>query len=220
MQGLFITSNNTDAGKTFISCQIIDALNDVLTIEPRKPIETNCQQTNQQLIAKDATLLQKFCKEKYHIDDICPYKFTDFASGEMASSETNITLDDLVKKCQSDNFLIVEGAGGLYSPIIKNNLNSDLAKILNLPIMIIIEDKIGCISEALLTIKSAENENLDICCVILNQKKVNNLNNFAQLKKYTRQKVIQFSYDKKDFFKKSLISVVKEKFENFKNWRL
>jgi dethiobiotin synthetase len=202
MNGLFITSNNTDSGKTFISCEIIKALNEKFNIEVRKPIETGCEKIENILIAKDATLLQKACKNNQNIDIICPHKFATFASGEIASSKNsdeNITLNDLKNSCQKvdkNSFLIIEGAGGFYSPIVKNALNSDLAKELNLPVVIIIEDKLGCISEALLTIEAVQNQGLDIFCVVLNLKEKNPFENATNLAKYTNEKIVVFENSK------------------------
>jgi dethiobiotin synthetase len=165
----------------------------------RKPIETDCNKVGDKLIPKDAILLQKACKNTQNIDIICPYKFTTFASGEVASSGESITLDDLKNSCKKtseNSFLIVEGAGGFYSPIIKNTLNSDFAKALNLPVIIVIEDKIGCISEALLTISAVQKEALKIFCVVLNLKENNSLENLKNLQKYTNEKIIIFEDDK------------------------
>jgi len=70
MQGLFITSNNTDSGKTFISCEIIKALNDKFHIEARKPVETACVNNSGKLIPNDGMLLQNVCKNQQDIDII------------------------------------------------------------------------------------------------------------------------------------------------------
>lgn len=192
MKGIFITSNNTDSGKTFIACQIICALTQHnIKVSVRKPIETDCLERDGKLIAKDSLLLQNSANNQENIDTICPYKLRGFMSGELASTHQNITPGNLIKSCQSDNFVVVEGAGGFYSPLIKNTLNSDLAQKLNLPVVIVIEDKIGCISEALLTIEAVKNQGLKIVCVVLNMITKNNLENKINLAKYTSEKIIE-----------------------------
>lgn len=208
MQGLFITSNNTDVGKTFISCLIIKALNDKFIVEVRKPIETNCSEIAGKLLPNDAKLLQSALKVKQDIDIICPYKFKNFASGEVASLGKNITLENIVDKCQSDNFMIIEGAGGFYSPLIKDKLNSDLAIALKLAVVIVIEDKIGAISEALLTIEAVKNCGLNIFAVVLNQKIINDLDNLKYLQKYSDENIINFNPNNFRAFNCSILSQV------------
>jgi dethiobiotin synthetase len=195
MNGLFITSNNTNSGKTFISCEIIKALNNTFHIEARKPIETDCSKIDNILIPRDGIKLQQACKYTQAIDIVCPYTFEIFASGEIASQNTPLTLLDLQQKCQLEHgdFMLVEGAGGFYSPLIKNTLNSDLARALHLPVIIVIEDTIGCISEALLTIEAVKKNDLDICCVVLNVKCENALDNAKNLQKYTHETIISFA---------------------------
>jgi dethiobiotin synthetase len=191
MLRLFITSNNTNSGKTFIAKQIITILNNVCDIKAYKPIETACSSVDGRLYPKDAHLLNNACKSPQDIDKVCPYRFSLEASGELASVGQTITIDDLVGKAPS-GCCVVEGAGGFFSPLVKNKLNADLAQALGLPIVIVIEDKLGAISEALLTIRCVESYGLDIFAVVLNQKTTNNLNNMNELKKYTNAKIISY----------------------------
>ena len=57
---------------------------------------------------------------------------------------------------------MVEGAGGLYSPIAETTLNVDLAIELQLPLLIVIRDELGAVSQALLTLEAAKNNNLTV----------------------------------------------------------
>lgn len=191
MQGFFITSNNTGSGKTFISCQIIQIIKNSYNLKVYKPLETDCDIIDNKLYPKDANLLNNANDNKQDIDEVCPYTFSFCGSGEIASSKENITVNDLIKNIYAE-FNIVEGAGGFYSPLLKNTLNSDLAKVLQLPVIIVIKDELGCISEALLTIEAVRNTGLNIFCVVLNQIEKNELENAKNLQKYTNEKVIVF----------------------------
>jgi dethiobiotin synthetase len=88
---------------------------------------------------------------------------------------------------------VVEGAGGLYSPIADASLNSDLAKRLQVPIVIVIRDELGAISQALLTIEAANKNKLSVSCVVLNAIQANNLCNKEALTAYTKIPVVSFS---------------------------
>ncbi len=207
MQGLFVTANNTNVGKTTVASHIITALNPLYNIVVRKPIETNCSKKNNILWPQDAIILNNSCKNKQDIDEICAYKFKRYASGELASYKHNITIDDLVEKCRSNNFVVVEGSGGFYSPIIKNKLNSDLAVALKLPIVLIIVDKIGAISEALLVIEAIKKKKLKIATVILNQIQDNSLANKENLQKYCNEKVITFNLNAINNFYYNIVKI-------------
>jgi dethiobiotin synthetase len=81
-------------------------------------------------------------------------------------------MTDLVNACSLDNSqcrLIVEGAGGFYSPLADNGLNADLASLLQLALIIVINDRIGAVNQALMTIQSIESRHLAIAAIIMNQ---------------------------------------------------
>jgi len=118
----------------------------------------------------------------------------------MASTEggKKLTLEDLVLACRcgtDESFVVVEGAGGLYSPIAEASLNVDLAISLELPLLIVIRDELGAISQALLTLEAAKKNNLKVACVILNVVEDNNLSNKEALIAYTKTPVVSFSQD-------------------------
>ena len=123
----------------------------------------------------------------------------------MASAESGrkLTLEDLVIACKretDESFVVVEGAGGLYSPIAEASLNVDLAIKLQLPLIVVIRDELGAISQTLLTLEAAKNNNLTVACVVLNVVESNNLSNKEALLAYTETPVISFSNSGKDVF--------------------
>ena len=82
---------------------------------------------------------------------------------------------------------------GLYSPIAESALNVDLATELQLPLVIVIRDELGAISQALLTLEAAKKNKLIVACVVLNAAKSNNLSNKEALAAYTKTPIISFS---------------------------
>ena len=85
----------------------------------------------------------------------------------------SLTLDNVVTVCRqgvSDNdFLLVEGAGGFYSPLASGVLNADLAVALSLPVLLIVPDRLGAINQALLAVEAIKNRGLTLAAVILNE---------------------------------------------------
>lgn len=198
MNGVFITGSNTDVGKTTVGVEIIRHLSKTRKVRARKPVETNCQLINEAYAPKDAITLNEACSEPEPLSIVCPYCFELEASPEQASSHdgTTLSIDDLARVCNADtedSFVVVEGAGGLYSPIADAALNSDLAKRLQVPIVIVIRDELGAISQALLTIEAANKNKLSVSCVVLNAIQANNLCNKEALTAYTKIPVVSFS---------------------------
>ena len=205
MNGVFITGSNTDVGKTTVGVEIIRHLGKTRKLRARKPVETNCQLINDAYAPKDAITLNEGCSEPEPLSIVCPYCFELEASPEEASSHdgTTLSIDGLVSACNSDtedSFVVVEGAGGLYSPIADASINSDLAKRLQVPIVIVIRDELGAISQALLTIEAAKKNKLSVSCVVLNAIQANNLCNKEALTAYTKIPVVSFSKKNLELF--------------------
>ena len=81
---------------------------------------------------------------------------------------SSIKRDYLAMK-QSCEVLLVEGAGGLMVPVTKDSMMSDVAKMLDIPLVIVIRPDLGTINHTLLTINQAKASGLDIAGVIINR---------------------------------------------------
>jgi len=192
--GYFITGSDTDVGKTYITCEIVRQLRQLnLTLETRKPAESGCELSESgQMIPADGLKLQGANQYREDISRITPFKFRAALAPHRAAKleGRQLLLNHLLNACSlddSDSTLIVEGAGGFYSPIADDALNADLATRLQLPAIIVINDKIGAVNQALLTIEAIENRGLAIAAVILNQvetKSAANMNNLEDLQPY------------------------------------
>ena len=205
MKGVFVTGSNTGVGKTTVAIEIVRHISKTRAVKVRKPVETNCELSEQSYIPKDAIALSAACQLQEPLNKVCPYCFEIEASAEMASTDSSekLTLEDLVLACKCDvdeNFVLVEGAGGLYSPIAEAALNVDLANELQLPLLIVIRDELGAISQALLTLEAAKKNKLTVACVVLNVVKSNNLSNKEALTAYTETPVVSFSQGDLDAF--------------------
>ena len=174
--GYFITGSDTDVGKTYIACELIRQLRKLDTrLETRKPAESGCSiDGSGALIAEDAIKLQAANDNRERVDRIAPYRFkAALAPPRAAALEGHhLKTNDLLNACSLDNsnhLLIVEGAGGFYSPLAEDGLNADLASLLQLEVIIVINDQIGAINQALMTIQAVESRHLKIAAIIMNQ---------------------------------------------------
>lgn len=173
--GFFITGTDTNIGKTFMTCLIAKNLQKRpgLAVFVRKPIASGCiKQSDGYLLSEDAhaLYLASQCQEPMEI--ICPYRFEAVASPAHAirQSTSGLTLSNLISACQVPNkgFRLVEGAGGFYSPITPDALNADLAMALQLPIILVVGNQLGCINHCLLSLAAIEQTKLSIAAVIVN----------------------------------------------------
>lgn len=213
MKGLFITGNSTDVGKTFIAQQLIQLLNKTHIIRARKPMETDCQHIGGKLIPKDGQLLAQACVHTEPLDVVCPFRFSACASVEKASDKQGIrlTLKQLIAACQTPDkgdFVIVEGAGGLLSPIAPKLLNSDLALGLGLPLILVIKDELGALNQALLCLQAAKNQHLKVALLVFNQITPNALENTKAIKQYTNVPVVGFGKNNTQAFKRCVLSLI------------
>lgn len=174
--GYFITGSDTGVGKTYIACELIRQLCGLdVKLETRKPVESGCSTGESGgLIPADALELQAANNNLETINRIAPYRFKAALAPPRAAAleDCHLQLVDLYNACSLDNSnyrLIVEGAGGFYSPLAENGLNADLASLLQLAVIVVINDRIGAVNQALMTIQAVESRHLDIAAIIMNQ---------------------------------------------------
>jgi len=193
-KGLFITGTDTDVGKTYVGAQIAARLNELeVNVVPRKPIESGCELIGKTLHPSDATQYYEAINKTQPLTEICPFRFQPAISPQRAARLINkpISLDEAKQACvnnvSEDDFLVVEGAGGFYSPLCEDGLNADLAEALQLPVLLIVNDQLGCINHILLTAEAIKQKKLNLTAIILNGKDRTHdaaMNNFEDTKTY------------------------------------
>jgi dethiobiotin synthetase len=174
MQGVFITGTGTEVGKTFVGVAIARALTQrKIKVIPKKPIESGCLKQNGELIPQDASALKKAADYPGSLSDVCPYRFEPPISPVRAAHLANkiLSTEQLVNICQQGSekgYVLVEGAGGFYSPLTENGLNADLAVALQLPVLLVAEDKLGALSQVLLSVEAIQMRGLQLAGIVLN----------------------------------------------------
>lgn len=206
-KGLFITGTDTDVGKTYIGSQIVSLLYEMkISVLPRKPIESGCELINGELQPDDANHYYEAVQKNIPLVDICPFRFQPAISPQRAARLLNkpVSIYEVQQAClkntDENDFLFVEGAGGFYSPLCEDGLNADLAKSLQLPILLIANDQLGCINHILLTAEAIRQNDLMLRAVILNSKDTphdNAMNNQEDLRTHFDTPIFSFSQDEK-----------------------
>lgn len=172
-RGVFITGTDTGVGKTFVACQLVRALESGgLDTAVFKPVETGCRADGGGLTPHDAVQLARASKHRPAIDAVCRHRFADAVSPARAAQLAGVDLrvGDLAAACRSGprRFAVVEGAGGLLSPIAGDGVNADLAAALGFAVVVVAADRLGCINHTLLTLEALAARNLDAVAVALN----------------------------------------------------
>ena len=204
-QGYFITGSDTGVGKTWVSCRIIQQLKSrVKSLKVRKPVESGCAlSTDNELIPADGTMLFEANDSRESLQLVTPYRFYSPLSPDLAARKERqlLYLDQLeqavIENTHAQDVILVEGAGGFYSPIAEDGLNADLARRLQLEVIIVVEDRLGAINQALLTVKAVESEGLRVRLIILNQNADRDLSltdNLSALKKRSTYAVYSCPY--------------------------
>jgi len=174
--GYFITGSDTDVGKTYIACEIVRQLRrQNIRVETRKPVESGCDlSASGDLLTHDALALQRSNNNLETIDAIAAYQFQAALAPHRAArlEGQQLSIEKLLQACtrkEASGCMLVEGAGGFFSPIAENGLNADLASALQMTTVIVVNDRIGAVNQALMTILAVESRHLPIAAVILNQ---------------------------------------------------
>ena len=205
MKGFLITGTDTDVGKTWFMLKFGELLKEhKLKFHFLKPVESGCGEPNGDIIPKDAMQFSKL--EGVSLSKICKFMFKAYASPPRAANleSKDIEINDIIdfieeNKIDDDDCLnLVEGCGGFLSPIANKKLTSDLAVKVNLPVILVVNNTLGCINHSLLSIQAIETLGLNIKFIILNDlNEIVPLDNFDELSSYTSIPVFRLKYNEK-----------------------
>jgi len=171
-KGFFITGTNTEVGKTLIAGALILQLQSKgMKAVGYKPVAAGLREVNGKLINEDVqTLLMASQSIAPHLEtsDICPYILKEAAAPHIVAEQSGIKLEMavMIRQYQSlqDSFeaVIVEGAGGFLVPINEQWTLGDFAQAIQLPVILVVSIKLGCINHALLTAEAIARRGLKL----------------------------------------------------------
>lgn len=176
-RGLFISGNDTGVGKTYVACEILRSLvRQQVNAGAYKPVGSGCRAVGGQLHCEDALALWESSACCGDLEAVCPQRYAAPLAPHLAAAQegrqvdTELLLRGAEGWADQCDFLVVEGAGGLMSPIAPDTYNIDLASDLGYAVVVVIANQIGAINQCLQTLITASTygEGLDIAGVILN----------------------------------------------------
>jgi dethiobiotin synthetase len=175
-KGFFITGTDTGVGKTIVAAALIRALKaSGLSSCGMKPIETGCKRdADGSLVPLDGRLLLKVSEVDETQEDVTPYCF-DQPLAPMVAAEVEMRSMDMLwverayeRLSERYDAVVVEGIGGLLVPIQREYSVLDLARYLNLPVIVVASPYLGTINHTLLTVDRALSEGLTVAGVVVN----------------------------------------------------
>jgi dethiobiotin synthetase len=170
---IFITGTDTDVGKTVITAGISAVMQSLgYEVGVYKPIQSGCINRNGFYISPD---LQFIKSVDPNIKIKSTYEFINPVSPALAAKIENVEiteqeiLADYNFMKNFNDFVVVEGAGGLLCPVYEDMFISDIIKLLSIPLLIVARADLGTINHTLLTIKTAQGLGLEVKGVIINR---------------------------------------------------
>ncbi len=162
MSGIFVTGTDTGVGKTVVAAAIAAALiGRGLSVGVMKPVETGCRRVGDRLDPADAMQLIEASGSWDALELVNPYAFeAPIAPAFAAEAEGVAIVLAHIKECYAElaarhPIMIVEGAGGLLTPLVRDQTMRDLADALDLPVLIVAKNALGTINHTALTLEAA-----------------------------------------------------------------
>jgi dethiobiotin synthetase len=178
-RGLFIVGTDTDVGKTYVGSLIARKLvRQGIKVGVYKPVASGCSRKQQELVADDAVHLWEAAGRPANLEQVCPQRFAAPLAPHAAAAKEGKVVDDTLLREGLENwanqceFVIVEGAGGLLSPISAKLNVADLAIEFEYPLVIVARNRLGVVNQTQQTILAAQHygSGLSIAGVVLNDR--------------------------------------------------
>lgn len=172
-RGYFVIGTDTGIGKTYISSLLYKGIKDFQG-GYYKPIQSGCIQKENRLVAPDVEFVCSMANIPYD-EKMVTYTLEAEVSPHLASEieNTEIDIEKILKDWQKlqnrYRYMVVEGAGGLYVPLIRDKFYIfDLIKKLNLPVILVCSSRVGAINHSMLTIEMLKKLGIDIHGLVFN----------------------------------------------------
>jgi dethiobiotin synthetase len=162
-RGLFITGTGTGVGKTYVAALVARALHSAgKRVGVYKPAASGCQVCAGRLVSPDAEALWHAAGQSGPIERVCPQMFAAPLAPHLAARAEGRRIDATLLRSGFEywqstcEFILVEGAGGLMSPIGDDAYNADLAAEFGLSLLVVAANELGTINATLQTLITAQ----------------------------------------------------------------
>jgi len=160
---VYVTGTDTGIGKTFASCALLHALRGQgLRAVGMKPVASGCTWLDGRWKNDDALALQQASAVDVAYADINPFALEHPLAPELAARDagTEVTLppilDAYARLATKADAVVVEGVGGWAAPLSSSLMQVDLVRALELPVVLVVGLRLGCLNHALLSARAIE----------------------------------------------------------------
>jgi dethiobiotin synthetase len=168
-QAFFVTGTDTDVGKTHVACQLIkDYVAQGYQVIGMKPVAAGCELVDGTWVNEDVLKLEAASNVRAPRELTNPYSFKEAIAPHIAAEKAGVEVKIQVikqafkKLIDMADIVIVEGAGGLLVPLNETETMADLAAALNIPVILVVGMKLGCINHCLLTAEAIKSRDLTL----------------------------------------------------------
>ena len=158
-RGYFVTGTDTGVGKTVVACALLHAFAAAgRSVVGMKPVAAGRE--NGRFDDVEALLAASDVEAPLNL--ISPYAFDPPIAPHVAAAIEGVKIDMevIARACDEltrlADIVIVEGAGGFMIPLNATRTSADLAQALNLPVILVVGMRLGCLNHALLTREAIE----------------------------------------------------------------
>ena len=174
--GFFITGTDTEVGKTLVSGALIVKLRGagVSAIGFKPVVAGTYANSSGQKLNEDLETLKIASGLNSQEQSLCPYILNEAAAPHLVAKKNDIYLDssiilgDLHSLSQQFEAVVIEGAGGFLVPLNEQEDLGDLAQAIDLPVILVVGMRLGCINHALLTCEAIVSRQLTIAGWVAN----------------------------------------------------
>ncbi len=177
----FVIGTDTNVGKTYVASALLRHFAAKgIRVAGMKPVASGCEPGKHgiwhgQLMNEDVVSLHEAGNVPAPLELINPYRFKPAIAPHIAAEKdgVNIDLEVITRAYESlsaiAEMVVVEGAGGFFVPLNDQQTLADLAVKLNLPIILVVGMRLGCINHALLTVEAIKARGLQLAGWVANR---------------------------------------------------
>ncbi len=164
-RGLLVLGTDTGVGKTVVSTLLLAALRHRgLPVAAFKPVETGCDPD-----PMDAVVLREAAGGSDPLDLVCPYRFVLPAAPEARTIDPGTLRECFGKLASGGRFVLVETAGGAGTPYAPDMLGLDLARLFDLPVLLVARAVLGTVGQTLVALHTVQSSGAVCAGIVLSR---------------------------------------------------
>lgn len=175
-RAVFVTGTDTGVGKTWVTLGLMALLKDQgHNVTGMKPVASGCYLTPQGLRNEDAVKISEHSSLALKYAEVNPFAFEPAvaphiaATGAGRSISLNYIQSIYQRLLQRFDWCIVEGIGGWLVPLSEQHTVADLVRQLDMPVVLVVGLRLGCLNHALLSVQSIHHHRVRLLGWVANQ---------------------------------------------------